>query len=96
MSIGLPDVKGMSDREFILWVAGASLLYMMWVNPSGLSDKIDKMSELQAQMILEHKDLLKVAQVQCINHADNVTDKDKRIKQQRRCLTLQVNTEVPE
>ncbi len=94
MNIGLPDIKGMTDREFILWVCGATLVYLLLLNPLAISQKLDTMGELQAQMVREHNDLLKVSQVQCINHADNVQDKEKRAKQLRRCLTLQVNTEV--
>lgn len=94
MNFPLPNVKDMTDREFILWVCGAVLLYLLWINPASLDMKLEKMGELQAQMIAEHKDLLKVMQVQCLNHAENVTDQDRRTRQQRRCLTLQVNTEM--
>ena len=87
-------MKGMTDREFILWLCGAILLYLLLMNPLAISQKLDGMAELQAQMVAEHKDLLKVSQVQCLNHAENVADKEKRARQQRRCLTLQVNTEV--
>jgi len=96
MNLPLPNVKDMTDREFILWVCGAVLVYLLWLNPVGLEVKLDKMGELQAQMIVEHKDLLKVMQVQCLNHAENVSDQERRTRQQRRCLTLQVNTEISE
>jgi len=94
MNLPLPDVKGMTDREFILWVCGAILVYLLLLNPLAINQRLETVAELQAQMVREHNDLLKVSQVQCINHADNVQDKEKRAKQLRRCLTLQVNTEV--
>lgn len=94
MNIGLPDVKSMTDREFILWVCGAVLLYILLLNPMAINQKLEAISALQAQMVSEHNDLLKVAQVQCLNHAENVVEKERRAKQQRRCLTLQVVTEA--
>ncbi len=91
MNIGLPDIKGMTDREFILWVCGATLVYLLLLNPLAINQKLDSVGELQAQMVREHNDLLKVMQVQCLNHAENVQERERRAKQQMRCLTLQVN-----
>ena len=94
MNIPLPNFKEMDEATFIRWVCAIVLGYILLINPSSLSSKIDSMATLQAQMVVEHSDLLKIAQVMCINHADNVEDKEKRAKHQLRCLTLQVN-EIP-
>ena len=91
MNIPLPNFKEMDEATFIRWVCAIVLGYVLLVNPTGLSSKLDQMADLQAQMVVEHSDLLKIAQVMCINHADNVEDKEKRAKHQLRCLTLQVN-----
>ena len=40
MSLGLPDVKNMTDREFILWVCGAVLLYLLLMNPLAIYDNV--------------------------------------------------------
>lgn len=90
MNIGLPDIKGMSDREFILWVCGAVLLYLLWVNPLALNNKLEKVAEVQAKMLQEHQDLLAMGRVQCVNWAEMVVDKEMRARHLNRCLTLQV------
>lgn len=90
MNLGLPDIKGMTDREFILWVCGAILLYLLLMNPLAISQKLDGMSNLQAQMVAEHKDLLKMGQVECVNRAELISDKETRVRHLNRCLTLQV------
>jgi hypothetical protein len=90
MNLGLPDVKEMTDREFILWVCGAVLLYLLLMNPLAISQKLDGMSELQAQMVAEHKDLLLLGKVECVNRAELITDKEVRARHLNRCLTLEV------
>lgn len=94
MNLPLPDIKGMTDREFIMWLCGAVLIYLLLMNPLAISQKLDSLIEVQAQMVGEHKDLLKVSQVQCVNWAEMVSDKEMRARHLRRCLTLQVNNEV--
>jgi len=90
MNLGLPDVKGMTDREFILWVCGAVLLYLLLMNPLAISQKLDGVAELQAQMVAEHRDLLRMGQVECVNRAELITDKEVRARHLNRCLTLEV------
>lgn len=90
MSLGLPDVKNMTDREFILWVCGAVLLYLLLMNPLAISQKLDGMSELQAQMVSEHKELLAMVRVECVNRAELISDKETRARHLNRCLTLQI------
>lgn len=90
MNFQFPNVKDMTDREFILWICGAVLLYLLWVNPASLSTQHERFGELQAQMIAEHKDLLALGKVQCVNWAEMVQDKDMRARHLNRCLTLQV------
>lgn len=90
MSLGLPDVKNMTDREFILWVCGAVLLYLLLMNPLAISQKLDGMSELQAQMVSEHKELLAMGRVECVNRAELISDKETRARHLNRCLTLQI------
>ena len=90
MNLGLPDIKGMTDREFILWVCGAVLLYLLLMNPLAISQKLDGMSELQAQMVSEHKELLAMGRVECVNRAELISDKETRARHLNRCLTLQV------
>ena len=90
MNLPLPDIKGMTDREFILWVCGAVLLYLLLMNPLAISQKLDGMSDLQAQMVAEHRDLLRMGQVECVNRAELIPDKETRARHLNRCLTLQV------
>lgn len=90
MNIGLPDIKGMSDREFILWVCGAILVYLLLMNPMAISHKLDAMGELQAQMVKEHSDLLMLGRVECVNRAELIQEKETRARHLNRCLTLQV------
>ncbi len=90
MNLGLPDIKGMTDREFILWVCGAVLLYLLLMNPLAISQKLDGMSELQAQMVSEHKELLAMGRVECVNRAELISDKETRARHLNRCLTLQL------
>lgn len=90
MNLGLPDIKGMTDREFILWVCGAVLLYLLLMNPLAISQKLDGMSELQAQMVSEHKELLAMGRVECVNRAELISDKETRARHLNRCLTLQI------
>ncbi len=90
MSLGLPDVKNMTDREFILWVCGAILVYLLLLNPLAISQKLDSMGELQAQMVREHSDLLMIGRVECVNRAELIQEKETRARHLNRCLTLQV------
>ena len=90
MNLGLPDIKGMTDREFILWVCGAILLYLLLMNPLAISQKLEGMGELQAQMVSEHKELLAMGRVQCVNWAEMVQDPKMRARHLERCLTLRV------
>ncbi len=90
MNLPIPNVKEMTSEQFIMWLAAIVLGYILLINPMSLSGKIDQMSTLQAQMVSEHKDLLLGIQAQCINHADNVQDKDKRARHLLRCLTRDV------
>lgn len=90
MNLGLPDIKGMTDREFILWVCGAVLLYLLLMNPLAISQKLEGVGELQAQMVAEHRDLLRMGQVECVNRAELIPDKETRARHLTRCLTLQV------
>ena len=41
MNLPLPDVKGMTDREFILWVCGAVLLYVLLLNPLAINQCLE-------------------------------------------------------
>ena len=90
MNLGLPDIKGLTDREFILWVCGAVLLYLLLMNPLAISQKLEGMGALQAQMVAEHRDLLRMGQVECVNRAELIPDKETRARHLTRCLTLQV------
>ena len=90
MSLGLPDVKNMTDREFILWVCGAVLLYLLLLNPLAISQKLEEVGALQAQMVREHNDLLVMSQVQCVNWAEMVSDAKMRARHLERCLTRKV------
>jgi hypothetical protein len=90
MNLNLPDMKGMTDREFILWVCGAVLLYLLLMNPLAISQKLDDVGALQAQMVAEHRDLLRMGQVECVNRAELIPDKETRARHLTRCLTLQV------
>jgi hypothetical protein len=89
--IELPNIKEMTADQFIMWICAAVLLYLLLMNPLALNSKMDDLSKVQAQMVVEHHDLLKAAQVQCYNHAENNPDQAMRQNQQRRCLTLQIN-----
>ena len=90
MSLGLPDVKNMTDREFILWVCGAILVYLLLLNPLAISQKLEEVGALQAQMVREHNDLLVMSQVQCVNWAEMVSDTKMRARLLERCLTRKV------
>ena len=90
MSLGLPDVKNMTDREFILWVCGAILVYLLLLNPLAISQKLEEVGALQAQMVREHNDLLVMSQVQCVNWAEMVSDVKMRARHLERCLTRKV------
>ena len=90
MNLGLPDVKGMTDREFILWVCGAILGYLLLLNPLAISQKLEEVGALQAQMVREHNDLLVMSQVQCVNWAEMVSDTKMRARHLERCLTRKV------
>ena len=90
MNLPLPDVKGMTDREFILWVCGAILVYLLLLNPLAINQRLETVTELQAQMVREHNDLLVMSQVQCVNWAEMVTDMKLRARQLERCLTRKV------
>jgi hypothetical protein len=90
MNLPLPDVKGMTDREFILWVCGAVLVYLLLLNPLAINQRLEAVGVLQAQMIKEHIDLMDMAQVQCVNLAELVPDGKMRAKQLDRCLTRKV------
>ena len=90
MNLPLPDVKGMTDREFILWVCGAVLLYLLLMNTLAISQKLEEVGALQAQMVREHNDLLVMSQVQCVNWAEMVSDVKMRARHLERCLTRKV------
>ena len=90
MNIGIPDIKGMTDREFILWVCGAILVYLLLLNPLAISQKLEEVGALQAQMVREHNDLLVMSQVQCVNWAEMVSDTKMRARHLERCLTRKV------
>jgi len=90
MNLGLPDVKGMTDHDFILWICGAILLYLLLLNPLDISQKLGTMGELQAQMVREHSDLLMLGRVECVNRAELIQEKETRARHLTRCLTLQV------
>ncbi len=90
MNLPLPDVKGMNDREFILWVCGAVLVYLLLLNPLAINQRLEAVTELQAQMVREHKDLLQLGLVECVNRAELANDKEVRARHLNRCLTLEV------
>ena len=46
MSLGLPDVKNMTDREFILWVCGLSCCTLLLMNLA-ISQKLEEVGALQ-------------------------------------------------
>lgn len=91
MNLPLPDIKGMSDREFIMWTCGAVLLYLLWVNPLSLETRLESIAQVQAKMMQEHQDLLALGRVQCVNWAEMVQEKEMRARHLNRCLTLQVD-----
>lgn len=81
MSIpSIPDMTNMPAEKFVMWVAAALLVFILW----GVNTKLDA-------MMGEHMGLLKVAVIQCYNHAENNQDEAMRVTQQRRCLTFQLN-----
>jgi len=41
-------------------------------------------------MVAEHRDLLRMGQVECVNRAELIPDKETRARHLNRCLTLQV------
>ena len=41
MNLPLPDVKGMTDHEFILWICGAILVYLLLLNPLAINQRLD-------------------------------------------------------
>ena len=90
MNLPLPDVKGMTDREFILWVCGAILVYLLLLNPLAINQRLETVAELQAQMVAEHKDLLLLGRVECVNRAELINDREVRARHLNRCLTLEV------
>lgn len=92
--MNLPDLTNMDEGRFIMWVCAAVLVYVMLLNPLALSSKLDAMAIAQANMISEHKELLRGIQAQCINHAENVDEREKRAKQLHRCLTLDVRSGI--
>lgn len=81
----IPDVTNMSSEKFIMWGCAALLVFVLW----GVNSKLDAMMQ-------EHLGLLKVAVIQCYNHAENNQDHAMRVNQQRRCLTFQLNAPTPE
>ena len=90
MNLPLPDVKGMTDHEFIMWICGAILVYLLLLNPLAINQRLETVAELQAQMVQEHNDLLVMSQVQCVNGAELVTDVQLRARHLERCLTRKV------
>lgn len=78
--IGLPDLTSMTPEKFIMWIAAAAFVFVLW----GVDSKLDAMKD-------EHSMLLRIDQIQCYNHAENNTNLDKRADQQRRCLTVQLS-----
>lgn len=94
MNLPLPDFKDMSPMRFIMWVCAALLAFTFLIIPGSFEGQLKGIAETQAKMMEEHTNLLRAAQVQCYNHAENVSDKEARARQQRRCLTLQIDTYV--
>lgn len=90
MNLPISNISNLTSDQFIKWLAASVLGYLLLVNPLSLSNRIDTMTGLQAQMVAEHKDLLLGIQAQCINHADNVVDQEKRARHLLRCLTRDV------
>jgi hypothetical protein len=80
----IPDIINMTADKLVMWIAAALLIFVLW----GVNNKLDAMME-------EHMGLLKVAVIQCYNHAENNTDPNMRQNQQRRCLTFQLNMGMP-
>ncbi len=91
--IPTPDVSKFTPEQFIMWTAAILLAFSLWTIPSSINSRMDAFSAVQMQMVSEHQSLLKAAQIQCYNHAENVLDAKIRANQQRRCLTLQLNAQ---
>jgi hypothetical protein len=77
MQIPFPNFSDMTSDKFIMWIAAGLLIFVLW----STGDKLDAMQD-------EHKQLLKIDQVICYNHAENNPKPDLRSKQQQRCLDM--------
>jgi hypothetical protein len=80
----IPDIPNMTADKLVMWIAAALLVFVLW----GVNSKLEA-------MMGEHIGLLRVAIIQCYNHAENNPDPAMRQNQQRRCLTFQLNTSIP-
>lgn len=94
MNLPLPDFKDMNSNTFVMWVCAILLGFVLMIVPSSGEEAHKEILGAQKKMIEEHELLLKSMMVQCYNHAENVTNNEARARQQRRCLTLQINTQV--
>jgi hypothetical protein len=77
--MNLPDVNAMSGDQVVRWITVALLVFLLG----------SLYTELQARAV-EHKQLMMVGQVQCVNDAERVSERAVRALQLRRCLTLTV------
>lgn len=95
MNLPIPDVKEMPPEKFVMWICAILLGYGLYNVPSStlLEGKLDNLRDAQATMLAEHKDLLAMGRVQCVNWAEMVSEKEMRARHLRRCITLQVNEE---
>lgn len=94
MNVPLPDFKDMTSNTFVMWVCAVLLAFVLMIVPSSGEEAHKEILTVQKKMVEEHELLLKIMMVQCYNHAENVVKDEVRARQQRRCLTLQVNTAV--
>ena len=94
MNLPIPDLKDMSPATFVMWVCAILLGFVLMTIPGSGDTAHTAIIKIQGQMVEEHVSMLRSLMVQCYNHAENVPDKELRAKQQRRCLTLQINSEV--
>jgi hypothetical protein len=60
------------------------------LNPLAINQRLETVAELQAQMVAEHKDLLLLGRVECVNRAELINDREVRARHLNRCLTLEV------
>lgn len=79
MNVGLPNVNEMTGDQVVRWIVVALMVFTIG----------SVYAELQARAV-EHRQLMLVGQVQCVNDAERVIEKGVRALQLRRCLTLTV------